>query len=49
MEEHKFGITNAVILNSISGYVKSTKKQEPMTLKYIEEMLNRCLQQNSGG
>ncbi|MBF2028702.1 MAG: hypothetical protein IGS48_18385 [Oscillatoriales cyanobacterium C42_A2020_001] len=46
MEERKFGITNAVILDSIPGYVKLTRR--PITLKDIEEMMNRYFQQNSG-
>lgn len=48
MEELKFEIINAVILDSIPGYVKLTRRR-PITLKDIEEMVNRCLQQNSGG
>jgi hypothetical protein len=48
MEERKFGITNAVILYSIPGYVNPTRKRKPLILKDIEEMLNRYFQQNSG-
>jgi hypothetical protein len=47
MEERKFEITNAVILDSIPGYVK-LRRTRPITLKDIEEMINRYFQQNSG-
>ncbi len=47
MEERKFEIKNAVILDSIPGYVKLTKGRL-ITLKDIEEMVNRYFQQNSG-
>ena len=48
MEERKFGITNAVSLYSIPGYVNPARKRKSLTLKDIEEMLNRYFQQNSG-
>lgn len=47
MEERKFEINNAVILDSTPGYVKLIKGRL-ITLKDIEEMVNRYFQQNSG-
>lgn len=46
MKERKFKAINAVILDTLPGYVSPTKKV--ITLKDIEEMVNRYFQQNSG-